>query len=119
MGFRPKLGTRNLGKRIACNSLGINRLVQREDLKEKEFKNYGREREGEKCQEAKKEEAGRSGERYRNEKRKSLGKIKRRLWAKTFVKHSEEKQDLTVVCKSITQQRGRVDLRAAMRSQRG
>jgi len=36
-----------------------------------------------------------------------------------FVKHSEEKQDLTVVCKSIMQQCGRVDLRAAMRSQRG
>lgn len=56
MGFAPKLGTRNSGqaaKRTACNSLGINRLVHREDLKEKGIKKYGRERKGEKCQEAK------------------------------------------------------------------
>lgn len=36
-----------------------------------------------------------------------------------FVKHSEEKQDLTVVCKTIMQQCGRVDLRATRRSQSG
>lgn len=36
-----------------------------------------------------------------------------------FVKHSGEKQDLTVVCKSIMQQCGRVDPRAAIRFQRG
>lgn len=35
-----------------------------------------------------------------------------------FVKHSKEKQDLKVVCKSIMQQCDRVDLRAAIRSQR-
>lgn len=51
-------------------------------------------------------------------KRKGLWVIKRRIWAKMFVKHSKEKQDLKVVCKSIMQQCDRVDLRAAIRSQR-
>lgn len=52
-------------------------------------------------------------------KRKCLGVIKRRIWAKMFVKHSKEKQDLTLVCKSIMQQCDRMGLRAAIRSQRG
>lgn len=52
-------------------------------------------------------------------KRKGLGVIKRRIWAKMFVKHSKEKQDLTVVCKGIMQQCDRMGLRAVIRSQRG
>lgn len=97
----------------------IDRLVHKENLKEKGIKKYGREQKGEKCQEAKNEEAGRKGVTYRNEKRKGLGRIRKRIWAKTFVKHSKEKQDSTVVCKNIMQQCDRVDLRAAIRSQRG
>lgn len=71
-------------------------------LKEKE-KN-GRERKGEKCEEAEHETAGKKGIRYRSErKRKGEGRIKRRIWAKTFIKHSKEKQGVTAFCTSIIQ----------------
>lgn len=57
---------------------------------------------------------------YKNEKEKMIrGNKKIYIWAKMFVKHSKEKQDLTVVCKSIMQQCDRMGLRAAKRSQRG
>lgn len=122
VGFGPKLETRNSGqarKWMACKSLRIDRLVHKENLKEKGIKKYGREQKGKKCQEAKNEEAGRKCVTYRNEKRKGLGRIRKRIWAKTFVKHSKEKQHSTGVCKNIMQQCDRVDLRAAIRSQRG
>lgn len=59
VGFGPKLGTRNSGqdgKQTAYNFLGINRIVHREDSKEKGIKKYRRERKRGKCHKAKNEE---------------------------------------------------------------
>lgn len=45
-------------------------------------------RRGESDKKKKNEEARRKGVVYKNEKRKGLRGIKRRIWAKKFVKHS-------------------------------
>lgn len=68
---------------------------------------------------AKNEELGRKDIGYKNEKIKCLGVIKRRIWAKMFVQHSKEKQDSTLVCKSIMQQCDRMGLRTAINPKEG
>lgn len=123
--FGSKLETRNSGqarKRTAYKYLRIHRFDHTEDLKEKGIKKYGKEQKGGKWQEEKKWRSEKKGGSVQEWKKKRLkGNKKKDLGQKVCQALYKEKQILTkkVACKTIMQQSDRVDLRAAIRFQRG